>query len=101
MLLGLLKVLIQRSTSPEAKQTCNTHEGMVRRAVVLEMVLQSPLIVECAEAHIAEDVMVQRVLLVVFESVVIFENTSTQVAVMLVVRILLDVRKEGRLVRKL
>jgi hypothetical protein len=62
------------------------------------VVPQSPLIVEGAQAQIAEDIVAGGVVDVVLKPVSVFEDASAEVAVVLMVWRLLDVVLERRLV---
>lgn len=58
---------------------------MVNMVVVLEMILQTPLVFESAEAQVAEGVVALGVVDVVLEAIAVFENADAEVAIVLVV----------------
>jgi hypothetical protein len=84
--------------SPKALQARQARELMADGVVVFEVVPQSPLIVEGAQAQIAEDIVAGGVVDVVLKPVSVFEDASAEVAVVLMVWRLLDVVLERRLV---
>ena len=69
----------------EAEQTGQARESMIDMVVVLEMVLETPLVLESAEAQIAEDAVTAGVVDVVLKSVTILEDANAEVAVVGVV----------------
>lgn len=69
--------------------------------VVLEMVLETPLIVEGAQTQVAKHLMTPGIVEVIIESVAIFEDALAEVAVVLVFWALLDVVEERGLIREL
>jgi hypothetical protein len=87
VLLRRPQVPIQLHLAIEAEQTSQAREPMIDMVVVLEMVLEAPLVLESAEAQIAEDVVTAGVVDVVLESVAILEDANAEVAVVDVVSI--------------
>ena len=71
---------------------------MIDRIVVLEVVLEAPLVFKGAEAQVAEGLMASRVVDVILEAIAVLEHADTEVAVMLVIWCLLDVVLQGSLV---
>jgi hypothetical protein len=68
--------------------------------VVLEMILQAPLVLEGAETEIAVDLVIPRVVNMVLQAVAILEDAFAEIAVILMLGRLLDVVQKRRLVRK-
>ena len=87
----------------EAEQTGQAREPMIDMVVVLEVVLEAPLVLESAEAQIAEDVVTAGVVDVVLKSVAILEDANAEVAVVGVVPVwsLLHMALQCNLSRKL
>jgi hypothetical protein len=91
MLWCSLQVALKLCLGSETKKTCETHILVAYTIVVLEVVLQAPLVVECAKAQIAVHVVTPGVVDVVLEPIAVFENALAQVTIVLVIRCLLDV----------
>jgi hypothetical protein len=87
VLLRPLQVHIQLHLAVEAEQTSQAREPMIDMVVVFEVVLEAPLVLESAEAQIAEDVVTAGVVDVVLEPVAILEDADTEVAVVDVVSV--------------
>jgi len=71
----------------EAEQTGQAREPMIDMVVVLEMILEAPLVLESAEAQIAENAVTAGVVDVILKSVAIFEDANAEVAVVDVVSV--------------
>lgn len=69
--------------------------------VVLEVVLQTPFVLESAKAEVAERVVVPRVIDMVLETITVFEDSDAEVAIILMIWNLLHVVLERSLARKL
>ena len=87
VLLRHLQVPIQLRLAVEAEQTSQARKPMVDMVVVLEMVLEAPLVLESAEAQIAEDAVTAGVVDVVLQSVTVLEDADAEVAVVDVVSV--------------
>jgi hypothetical protein len=75
MLCCRLKVSLQLVLSSKTKQACKAHKLVTNRVVVLKVVLQTPLVVESAEAKVAVYFMAEGVVDVVFKTIAVFEHT--------------------------
>jgi hypothetical protein len=64
---------------------------MIDRVVILEVILEAPLVFEGAKAQVAKSVMAYRVVDVVLEPIAVLEHADAEIAVVLVVWCLLDV----------
>lgn len=91
MLLGGLSVPVKLRLTVESKQTGQTHEPVVNRIVVFEVVLQPPLIFEGAETQVTKGLMASRVVDVILEAIAVFEYADAKVAIVLMIWCLLDV----------
>ena len=87
VLLRYLEVPIQLRLAIEAEQTSQAREPMIDMVVVLEMILEAPLVLESAEAQIAENAVTAGVVDVILKSVAIFEDANAEVAVVDVVSV--------------
>jgi hypothetical protein len=85
MLCGWLKVTVKFDLGAKAKQACQAYELMTNGIIILEVVLEPPLIVERAQAQVAAHFMAPRVLYVILETVSILEYALAQIAVVLVI----------------
>jgi hypothetical protein len=74
MLLCRLEVSLELRIRTEAEQAGETCELMAYSIVVLKVVLETPLIIECAQAQVAIHVMAERVLQMILETVAVFED---------------------------
>jgi hypothetical protein len=78
-------VTLKFDLSAKAKQACQAYKVMTDGIIILEVVLEPPLIIESAQAQVAAHVMAPRVLYVILEAVAIFEYPLAQIAVVLVI----------------
>jgi hypothetical protein len=101
MLLRGLEMPRQVGLATKAKQAGETDEFVPDGVVILEVVLEAPLVVECAEAQVAVDFMSQGVLQMVPKTIPVLENALAQIAIVFVVRRLFDVGEKCRLVGEL
>ena len=88
---------LQTGTGPESEQTSQAYELVADVVVIFEVVLEAPLVAKCAETQIAERFVTHRVVDMVLQAISIFEDSLAEVAVVFVVRRLLDVCEERRL----
>jgi hypothetical protein len=118
-----LKVVFELHSRAETLQASEADVLMAHGVVVLEMVLETPFVVECAEAQVAVELMTVRVfpavdvstgsvfvlhapqsshVLVVLQAVTVFEDAFAKVAVVLVINCsLFDMCQESRLAGEL
>jgi hypothetical protein len=80
---------VQLDLTMKAQQTRQTYEPMINMVVVLEVILQAPLVLESAETQVAEDVVALGVVDMIFETVPVLEDANAQIAVVPVVWCLL------------
>jgi hypothetical protein len=73
MLLRRLEVSLELGIRTEAEQAGETCELVADSVIVLEVVLETPLIIESAQAQVAVHVVAERVLQMVLEAVAVFE----------------------------
>jgi hypothetical protein len=73
MLLRRLEVSLELRIHTEAEQAGETCELVADSVIVLEVVLETPLIIESAQAQVAVHVVAERVLQMVLEAVAVFE----------------------------
>jgi hypothetical protein len=95
------QMMLELVPGVKTEQTCQAHEFMTDAVVVLEMILQTPLILEGAETEVAIYLVIPCVVDMVLQSISIFENALAEVAIVLVVQRLLDVIEKRRLVGEL
>ena len=69
--------------------------------VVLEMIAKTPLVLESAEAEVAEDIVIERVVDMILQSVSVLEYALAQVTVVLMLGRLLDMTEKQGLGGKL
>jgi hypothetical protein len=74
MLLCRLEVSLELCIRTEAEQTGETCKLMAYSVIVLEVVLETPIIIECAQAQVAIHVVAERVLQMILEAVAVFED---------------------------
>jgi hypothetical protein len=96
-----LKVSLEIKSSTETKQAGEAHKLVANSIVVFKVVLQTPLVIESAQAKVAIYFMAQGVVHVIFEAIAVFENALAQITVVLVVWHLLDVAEKSRLAMQL
>lgn len=96
-----LQVPFKLRLAQETHQTSQAHEPVIHMVVVLEVVLQAPLVFEGTETQVAEDIVALGVVDMVLETIAIFENANAKVAVVLVDWSLLHVGLKCNLVREL
>lgn len=103
MLRSGLKMSLQLSASVEAEQASKTHPLMADAVVILEVVLESPVILESGETKVAMNFMVRCIVDVVFETIAVHEDALAEVAIVFVSDALLNVTEQcsfvGELVR--
>lgn len=88
------QVLFHIATILESHKTGETSKLVADGVVVLEMIAQTPLVFECAQAEIAKDIMVGGMIYVILEPVPILEDALAKVAIVLMVGRLLHVAQK-------
>lgn len=93
--------MLELDARSEAEQACQACKLMADVVVVLKMILETPLIVERAQAQVAGHLMTPGVLEMVLDAIAVFEDAFAEVAVVFVFRTLLDVVEKRGLIREL
>jgi len=101
MLLRHLQVPVHLHPRFESQQTCQTHKLVSDAVIVLEMVLQSPLILEGRKTQVTVHLVVPRVVNMVLQPIPVLEYSLAEVAVVLVLCRLLHMREQRVFARKL
>lgn len=78
-------MLLELDLGAETQQAREASKLMTNGVVILEVILQSPLVIECAQTQIAADLVAPRVLHVVFQAIAILEHALAQITVVLVI----------------
>ena len=73
---------------------------MINIVVVLEMILQAPLVLESAKTHVAEDAVTLGVVDMVFETISVLKDANAEIAVVLMAWCLLYVALKSSFVRE-